>query len=45
MNIFIYTLVALLGYLIGCSNMAFYVSKYKKVDMRASGSASGAVPT
>ena len=38
MNIFIYTLVALLGYLIGCSNMAFYVSKYKKVDMRASGS-------
>ena len=28
----------LLSYLIGCSNMAFYVSKYKRVDLRKAGS-------
>ena len=38
MNIFRYGLVFLLSYLIGCSNMAFYVSKYKKVDLRNAGS-------
>lgn len=38
MNILRYGLVFLLSYLIGCSNMAFYVSKYKKVDIRSAGS-------
>lgn len=33
-----YGLVLLLSYLIGCSSMALYVSKYKKVDLRKAGS-------
>lgn len=33
-----YLIVILLGYLLGCSNMAFYISKVKKVDMRSGGS-------
>ena len=32
-----YVLVALIGYLLGCSNMAVYVSRWKKVDIRAVG--------
>lgn len=32
-----YILVAIIGYLLGCSNMAIYVSRYKKVDIRAVG--------
>lgn len=34
----VYLLVILLGYLIGCSNMALYLSKLKKVDIRSGGS-------
>lgn len=33
-----YILVVLLGYLLGCSNMALYISKIKKVDVRSGGS-------
>ncbi len=33
-----YALAALLGYLLGCSNMAVYIAKIKKVDLRSSGS-------
>lgn len=33
-----YFICALIGYLIGCSNMALYISKIKKVDLRAAGS-------
>lgn len=33
-----YLLSALLGYLLGCSHMAFYISKLKKVDIRSAGS-------
>ena len=33
-----YTLAAGIGYLLGCSSMALYLSKRKGVDMRASGS-------
>lgn len=33
-----YLLVILGGYLLGCSNMALYISKIKKVDARAGGS-------
>ena len=32
-----YLIAALIGYLLGCSNMAIYVSRYKKVDIRAVG--------
>lgn len=38
MNIIRYGLVLLLSYLIGCSSMALYVSKYNKVDIRKAGS-------
>ena len=38
MNILLYALIVSLAYLLGCSNMALYVSKLKGVDMRASGS-------
>jgi len=38
MNILSYVLIVLLAYLIGCSSMALYLSKYKGVDLRASGS-------
>ena len=38
MSIIRYGLVLLLSYLIGCSSMALYISKYKKVDIRKSGS-------
>ena len=38
MNIIRYGLVLLLSYLIGCSSMALYVSKYKKVDLQKAGS-------
>ena len=30
-------LMPLIGYLLGCSNMSIYVSRYKKVDIRAVG--------
>ena len=33
-----YIAVILVSYLIGCSNMALYISKYKGVDIRAKGS-------
>ncbi len=33
-----YGIMIVLGYLIGCSNMAFYLSKIKNVDMRGKGS-------
>lgn len=33
-----YLLVIAVGYLMGCSNMALYISKIKKVDMTAAGS-------
>ena len=33
-----YFAVILMGYLLGCSNMALYLSKWKKVDLRAGGS-------
>lgn len=33
-----YFLVVLAGYLLGCSSMAFYLSKLKKVDVRKAGS-------
>ncbi|MBE6925255.1 MAG: glycerol-3-phosphate acyltransferase [Ruminococcaceae bacterium] len=32
-----YVLVAVIGYLVGCSNMAIYISRHKKVDIRAVG--------
>ena len=38
MNGLSYLLAAVLSYLAGCSNMALYLSKWKKVDMRAAGS-------
>ena len=34
-----YILSVLLGYLLGCSNMALYICKLKKVDLRQHGSA------
>ena len=33
-----YFLAALGAYLLGCSNLAFYISKVRKVDIRAGGS-------
>ena len=33
-----YLLAIGLGYLLGCSNMAYYIAKMKKVDFRAAGS-------
>lgn len=33
-----YVIVAVFGYLLGCSNMALYLSKLKKVDPRSGGS-------
>ncbi|MBQ3000263.1 MAG: glycerol-3-phosphate acyltransferase [Oscillospiraceae bacterium] len=33
-----YVLATVIGYLFGCSNMAVYIAKYKKVDIRAKGS-------
>ncbi len=33
-----YLLAILLGYLLGCSSMAFYISKMKKKDIRTAGS-------
>ena len=33
-----YVLAVLIGYLLGCSSMAFYMAKLKKVDIRNSGS-------
>ena len=32
-----YILIILMGYLLGCSNMAFYIAKLKKADLRSSG--------
>jgi len=34
-----YCISILMGYLLGCSNMAFYICKAKKVDLRQHGSA------
>ncbi len=36
--IYPYIIIALIGYLLGCSNMAWYLSKLKGVDMSAKGS-------
>lgn len=33
-----YGIAVLLGYLLGCSNMAHYLAKWKKADLRAGGS-------
>lgn len=33
-----YLLIILMAYLIGCSNMAIYIAKFKKVDLRKNGS-------
>ena len=33
-----YVLAAALGYLLGCSNMAYYLAKWKKADLRSAGS-------
>ena len=33
-----YLLIVLLAYLLGCSNMAVYIAKFKKVDLRSGGS-------
>ncbi len=33
-----YFAAALLGYLLGCSNMALYLAKWKRLDLRSSGS-------
>lgn len=38
MSVILYGLVIILAYLLGCSSMALYLSKYNKVDMRSSGS-------
>ena len=37
-KILLYIAILLLAYLMGCSNMALYLSRYKGVDMRAAGS-------
>ena len=37
-NLFPLAVCALIGYLLGCSNMALYVSKLKGVDLRQTGS-------
>lgn len=33
-----YIIPILLGYLLGCSNMAYYISRYQKKDLRSGGS-------
>ena len=33
-----YLLSAIIGYFLGCSNMALYIAKYKKINLRAAGS-------
>ncbi len=33
-----YIAAVLIGYLLGCSNMAVYLAKYKKIDLRGGGS-------
>ena len=33
-----YLIACLVGYLLGCSNMALYLSKWKKIDFRSKGS-------
>lgn len=33
-----YGIAAALGYLLGCSNMAYYLAKWKKADLRSAGS-------
>ena len=37
-KILLYIAILLLAYLMGCSNMALYLSKYKGIDLRAAGS-------
>lgn len=37
-KILLYIAILLLAYLMGCSNMALYLSKYKGVDLRVAGS-------
>ena len=37
-KILLYIAILLLAYLMGCSNLALYLSKYKGVDLRAAGS-------
>ena len=37
-KILLYIAILILAYLMGCSNMALYLSKYKWVDLRAAGS-------
>jgi len=38
MTVLKYLIVILIGYLVGCSSMAFYLSKLKGIDIRNSGS-------
>ena len=33
-----YLLAIILGYLLGCSSMAYYIGKFKKTDIRTAGS-------
>ncbi len=33
-----YVISAIIGYLLGCSNMALYIAKYKKIDLKSGGS-------
>ena len=33
-----YLIAAVLGYLLGCSNMAYYLAKWKRADLRSAGS-------
>ncbi len=37
-KILAYAVAVVVGYLLGCSNMALYLAKWKKVDMRSAGS-------
>ena len=37
-NILFYVLTVLGGYLLGCSSMAYYVSRWKKVNLSTNGS-------
>lgn len=38
MTVLGYTVAAIVGYLLGCSNMAYYISRWKKIDLRDGGS-------
>ena len=40
-----YLLILLIGYLLGCSNMAVYLAAAQNVDLRSGGSETPAPPT